>query len=75
MDTFDELNQTTQVTETVDEPKQEEDSFEPNFTTNTTVAASTNPFNNIQQQQQQQQQQHSDSSWVIDDVKQRGDFS
>lgn len=74
MDTFDEFNQTTQITENVDEQdlkNQQEDLFGSEFTTNTEVAsASTNPFNNVQQQPQQQ---YSDS-WVIDDVKQKEIF-
>jgi len=70
MDTFDEFNQTTENTETVDEQdsnKQGEDLFGSDFTTNTTVASSGNPFSNVQQE-------HSDNSWVIDDVKQKEIF-
>jgi hypothetical protein len=64
MDSFDEFDQTTRVTETTDEETtniQNEDLFGSEFTDNTTVATSTNPFSNVQQQP--------DLSWALDDVK------
>ncbi len=62
---FDDWNQTPQTTDTGDEPKQEDDLFGSDFTTNnTTVASLNNPFDNTQQQQQP-----FDSFLVIEDVK------
>jgi len=63
MDGFDEFNQTTQETETLDEQNtnhQEVDLFGSEYTDNTTTVASINPFSNEQQHQQ-------DLSWDIDD--------
>ncbi len=64
MDFLDELNQTTQKTETLDEQNtnhQDEDLFGDN----TTNVASANLFSNQQQQ---------DLSWAIDDVRKKKSF-